>query len=129
MFFFQAEDGIRDFHVTGVQTCALPISSATINGALWTLTFEIRMYLMCMAVGLVGLLARRDLLTAVVLLVLLGFLGSPTLMEVFLDGKANAVLCATAFLIGMVLCVNLVAGRRYDGAGAAGRVLRSEARR
>src|SRR5690606_40658673 len=27
-FFFQAEDGIRDFHVTGVQTCALPISKA-----------------------------------------------------------------------------------------------------
>src|SRR5690606_25401597 len=24
-FFFQEEDGIRDFHVTGVQTCALPI--------------------------------------------------------------------------------------------------------
>src|SRR5690606_40833032 len=24
-FFFQAEDGIRDFHVTRVQTCALPI--------------------------------------------------------------------------------------------------------
>src|SRR5690625_6606093 len=28
-FFFQAEDGIRDGHVTGVQTCALPIGSAT----------------------------------------------------------------------------------------------------
>src|SRR5690606_39600254 len=27
-FFFQAEDGIRDFHVTGVQTCALPIFTA-----------------------------------------------------------------------------------------------------
>src|SRR5262249_59616566 len=27
-FFFQAEDGIRDWSVTGVQTCALPISSA-----------------------------------------------------------------------------------------------------
>src|SRR5439155_22082087 len=25
LFFFQAEDGIRDGHVTGVQTCALPI--------------------------------------------------------------------------------------------------------
>src|SRR5690606_40673049 len=25
LFFVQAEDGIRDFHVTGVQTCALPI--------------------------------------------------------------------------------------------------------
>ena len=24
-FFFQAEDGIRDWSVTGVQTCALPI--------------------------------------------------------------------------------------------------------
>src|SRR5690606_39607732 len=27
-YFFQAEDCIRDFHVTGVQTCALPISLA-----------------------------------------------------------------------------------------------------
>src|SRR5207237_7891257 len=27
VFFFQAEDGIRDSSVTGVQTCALPISS------------------------------------------------------------------------------------------------------
>src|SRR5689334_24019759 len=27
LFFFQAEDGIRDGTVTGVQTCALPISS------------------------------------------------------------------------------------------------------
>src|SRR3989449_7377333 len=28
-FFFQAEDGIRDVAVTGVQTCALPISTRT----------------------------------------------------------------------------------------------------
>src|SRR5437763_13491065 len=28
LFFFQAEDGIRDTSVTGVQTCALPISEA-----------------------------------------------------------------------------------------------------
>src|SRR5688500_20178339 len=27
-YFFQAEDGIRDYKVTGVQTCALPISGA-----------------------------------------------------------------------------------------------------
>src|SRR5690606_39478600 len=32
-FFFQAEDGIRDFHVTGVQTCALPISYEAISRA------------------------------------------------------------------------------------------------
>src|SRR2546430_13271539 len=31
-FFFQAEDGIRDLTVTGVQTCALPISNGLISG-------------------------------------------------------------------------------------------------
>src|SRR5690606_41183016 len=31
-FFIQAEDGIRDFHVTGVQTCALPISADVAEG-------------------------------------------------------------------------------------------------
>src|SRR2546430_12003885 len=30
LFFFQAEDGIRDLTVTGVQTCALPISRSAI---------------------------------------------------------------------------------------------------
>src|SRR2546430_7562538 len=58
VFFFQAEDGIRDLTVTGVQTCALPISEATsvafpgLSGVLpgfgrqehndWGLGFEIR---------------------------------------------------------------------------------------
>src|SRR5207249_8263901 len=30
-FFFQAEDGIRDRNVTGVQTCALPIYPANVS--------------------------------------------------------------------------------------------------
>src|SRR5256885_11311099 len=34
-FFFQAEDGIRDYKVTGVQTCALPI--CPLRGTLWTM--------------------------------------------------------------------------------------------
>src|SRR5438876_1293967 len=33
-FFFQAEDGIRDGRVTGVQTCALPISKMATS---WTI--------------------------------------------------------------------------------------------
>src|SRR5215510_11446151 len=33
LFFFQAEDGIRDGHVTGVQTCALPISATGCRAA------------------------------------------------------------------------------------------------
>src|SRR2546430_9256746 len=32
VFFFQAEDGIRDLTVTGVQTCALPISMTRAPG-------------------------------------------------------------------------------------------------
>src|SRR3712207_8330401 len=36
-FFFQAEDGIRDIGVTGVQTCALPISGVfDESSVLWT---------------------------------------------------------------------------------------------
>src|SRR3989475_347290 len=37
VFFFQAEDGIRDLTVTGVQTCALPISYAALDDSLFQL--------------------------------------------------------------------------------------------
>src|SRR3989454_12237486 len=37
-FFFQAEDGIRDYKVTGVQTCALPISGDEENAELKDMT-------------------------------------------------------------------------------------------
>src|SRR5258708_20275398 len=50
LFFFQGEDGIRDDLVTGVQTCALPISSCTetrsgsgkYRGSLCMMSCEIR---------------------------------------------------------------------------------------
>src|SRR5690348_17786258 len=38
-FFFQAEDGIRDGRVTGVQTCALPIFAAALQGPRVTTTY------------------------------------------------------------------------------------------
>src|SRR5699024_11885169 len=34
-FFFQAEDGIRDRNVTGVQTCALPICPVMLENYFW----------------------------------------------------------------------------------------------
>src|SRR5690625_7173553 len=37
-FFFQAEDGIRDGHVTGVQTCALPIWVIVADGSVLHVT-------------------------------------------------------------------------------------------
>src|SRR5688500_20201119 len=41
VFFFQAEDGIRDYKVTGVQTCALPISgNLTATGGLGQATLN-----------------------------------------------------------------------------------------
>src|SRR5256885_5693669 len=40
-FFFQAEDGIRDYKVTGVQTCALPISIPIHSGYLPECTVRI----------------------------------------------------------------------------------------
>src|SRR2546422_7199751 len=39
-FFFQAEDGIRDVAVTGVQTCAVPISDPHFVGAQATAAFD-----------------------------------------------------------------------------------------
>src|SRR5690606_39807688 len=41
-FFFQAEDGIRDFHVTGVQTCALPILATLSTSSQWKSSHAVR---------------------------------------------------------------------------------------
>src|SRR5215475_11746817 len=46
-FFFQAEDGIRAFHVTGVQTCALPIWSlavCNVQGSMMTREADCTVY-------------------------------------------------------------------------------------
>src|SRR2546427_4564019 len=40
VFFFQAEDGIRDLTVTGVQTCALPISVSSSGSGCDTIDIE-----------------------------------------------------------------------------------------
>src|SRR2546427_6163867 len=54
-FFFQAEDGIRDLTVTGVQTCALPIS--TIRAAKDPITRELYISRAAEAAGV-----RKDVL-------------------------------------------------------------------
>src|SRR5262249_58610627 len=41
IFFFQAEDGIRDWSVTGVQTCALPICAAATPSAAATAAADV----------------------------------------------------------------------------------------
>src|SRR5258706_9441888 len=55
-FFFQAEDGIRDWSVTGVQTCALPILSCETD---WLAMLEM------VGGSLTGLMVKRNVLVAV----------------------------------------------------------------
>src|SRR5690606_39983051 len=64
IFFFQAEDGIRDFHVTGVQTCALPISDGSLNfGILFATTTTSEgsfMLTTCLPFGSIGTVSVLD---------------------------------------------------------------------
>src|SRR5690606_7010486 len=73
-FFFQAEDGIRAFHVTGVQTCALPI---LIAGS----------FLVAIVVGLTGM-GGGALMTPMMML----FFNVPPLAAVSSDLVASAVM-------------------------------------
>src|SRR5690625_5486510 len=65
-FFFQAEDGIRDGHVTGVQTCALPIFEphTTYMSSRSSENFEISMRLSLEGIG--ALLQRDSEYTTIV---------------------------------------------------------------
>src|SRR5256885_5694721 len=62
-FFFQAEDGIRDYKVTGVQTCALPISSTSGGGVMLALRRMLAMRLLA-AVRLADSGSSRKVLSA-----------------------------------------------------------------
>src|SRR2546422_447704 len=59
LFFFQAEDGIRDVAVTGVQTCALPIS-----GYVWTPLVEKQIPDTAKARGMTEEQVKREILLA-----------------------------------------------------------------
>src|SRR5688572_32057596 len=53
-FFFQAEDGIRDLTVTGVQTCALPICVLVTRNACWLIAMSIKKFIVIVVVALVA---------------------------------------------------------------------------
>src|SRR2546427_7265548 len=58
-FFFQAEDGIRDLTVTGVQTCALPISHVLPTGGTARYVSPLGVYDFVKRISVVGYSARR----------------------------------------------------------------------
>src|SRR2546430_12019694 len=69
-FFFQAEDGIRDLTVTGVQTCALPIS----RDRLGDYSTDRRTLLLTSMAAAVGVMSA---FVAVALVRLIGFFTNP----------------------------------------------------
>src|SRR5256885_2392542 len=79
-FFFQAEDGIRDYKVTGVQTCALPIfkqmldyNKASVPEGLHVSTFfDQSLYVRASIQGVIREAIIAACLTAVMILLFLG---------------------------------------------------------
>src|SRR6266508_202741 len=81
VFFFQAEDGIRDGHVTGVQTCALPILHAVVSSRPHRQAAPAAPDIEQRLPG-----AQRELATDVLELVLLGLLEFPVRVPVVRAG-------------------------------------------
>ena len=67
-FFFQAEDGIRDYDVTGVQTCALPISLFFVaTGMLADLPWLIHSYHFLWVIGVAaGIIVGKTMIVWIV---------------------------------------------------------------
>src|SRR5699024_11348849 len=62
--FFQAEDGIRDRNVTGVQTCALPIYKKTHTGARYSQSFVQTIIIMGVTVSVVMIVIGNNVAVA-----------------------------------------------------------------
>src|SRR5436309_1977580 len=141
LFFFQAEDGIRDFHVTGVQTCALPIFDAIMMRlldaclsiprvlllvALLALWSPVPLTVLILIIGLTGWFEVSRLVRAEVLSVMqreyvlaaraLGAPGFRIVWRHVLPNVLNPVIVAATLGVGNVII--LEAGLSYLGIGA-----------
>src|SRR5256885_4960794 len=82
-FFFQAEDGIRDYKVTGVQTCALPILALGIASIFQTIP-SLALFGFLIPIPYIGGIGKRTAAVALVLYALL-----PILRNTYEIGRAS----------------------------------------
>src|SRR2546425_7480887 len=109
-FFFQAEDGIRDKLVTGVQTCALPISTRQAKCAAENIAAAIRggakRDFSFKALGKMGSLGHHSAVAEVFGMKLSGFLAWGLWRTIYLmkvPGPDLKLPVATAWTLGLIL--------------------------
>src|SRR5215208_7345998 len=105
-FFFQAEDGIRDGHGTGVQTCALPISKGGIeSGPMRGRKFEL-VRRDDEATPAKGVIAARELLFKEKVAVLFGGLDTPVSLAIVPIVNENKVVFMGPWAAGTPITKN-----------------------
>src|SRR2546430_7160264 len=112
-FFFQAEDGIRDLTVTGVQTCALPIWRDLARELIGTLSFSEHFWLLLTA-ALPSAAQRRVLDATLVAIAEHGMVPSVQAARMTLAAGPEALQGAVA--AGLLGCGSVVLGSS-DAAG------------
>src|SRR5687767_10856361 len=126
-FFFQAEDGIRDKLVTGVQTCALPISeaAAALGADRWTTLRRVTLPMLGPALGGAALLVFMTSMASFSAPYVFGG-GFRVLTTQLYSSKLNgedglvaveAVVLAAASLLFLFLLQRYESNREYTGAG------------
>src|SRR5207237_4046092 len=88
IFFFQAEDGIRDSSVTGVQTCALPIFASAVDQPVQDMIAKLAKFLGS-RVKKLSMEARPEFSTAEAMEVFIALLRSATRSEERRVGKES----------------------------------------
>src|SRR5690625_5551107 len=84
-FFFQAEDGIRDGHVTGVQTCALPILVPRLQEEKYSNSF------IASVIGPAGVLGL--IIPPSITMVILGITANISIGSLFIAGEIGRATC------------------------------------
>ena len=77
-----------------------------VNGSLWTLPVEVRMYALVALIGFVGLFKHRVALSSLIVLIAFGAIDADVFTAKVLADNGKSLTAAMAFLLGMLLYMN-----------------------